>query len=67
MFGKAQISIDGTSRGTIDFYSASTMWLSRQTYSGLSAGTHHVVIAVLAAKNPASSGTSVVVDTITLR
>ena len=66
-FGKAQITIDGTSHGRIDFYSASTTWLSRQTYSGLGAGTHHVVITVLGIKNPASSGTSIVFDAVTLR
>lgn len=66
-FGKAQISIDGTSHGTIDTYSSATKWLSRQTYSGLGAGAHHVVITVLGTKNPASSGTSFVFDGVTLR
>jgi hypothetical protein len=66
-FGKAQISIDGTSHGTIDFYAASTTWLSRQTYSGLGAGAHHVVVTVLSTKNPASSGSTVPIDAVTCR
>ena len=66
-FGKALVTIDGTSHGTMDTYSATTKWLSRQTYSGLGAGTHHVVVTVLSTKNPASTGTSVVFDAVTLR
>ena len=66
-FGKAQVTIDGTSYGTVDTYSATTKWLSRQRYSSLGTGTHRVVVTVLSTKNPASTGTDFVLDAVTLR
>jgi hypothetical protein len=66
-FGKAQVTVDGVNKGTIDCYAPTTRWLSRQTFSGLGTGTHHVVITVLGTKNAASTGTAVVFDAITLR
>jgi CSLREA domain-containing protein len=66
-FGKAQVTIDGTSHGTVETYSATTKWLARQTYSGLGTGTHRVVVTVLTTKNPASTGTNFVFDGVTLR
>ncbi|HEY0520525.1 MAG TPA: hypothetical protein VGC84_13605, partial [Ilumatobacteraceae bacterium] len=66
-FGKARVTVDGTSVGTIDCYAATPRWLSRQTFTGLTAGAHHVEITVLGIKNPLSTGQSVVFDAITLR
>jgi bacillopeptidase F len=66
-FGKARVTVDGVNKGTVDCYSPTERWLSRQTYGGLGAGQHHVVIDVLGTKNAASSGTTVVFDGITLR
>jgi hypothetical protein len=66
-FGKARVTVDGTVRGVVDFYSASTRWLSRQTFAGLGAGPHHVEVTVLTTRNPASTGNTVVFDAVTLR
>ncbi len=44
--GKASVSIDGTSFGTINNYSASTRYKVGRTFSGLSSGTHTITIRV---------------------
>jgi CSLREA domain-containing protein len=66
-FGKAKVTVDGVSHGTVDFYAPTQRWLSRQTFDGLGPGTHHVQITVLGSHNPASTGSDVVFDAITLR
>lgn len=66
-FGKAKLTIDGVSHGTVDFYAPTQRWLSRQTFDNLGPGTHHVQITVLGTRNPASAGTDVVFDASTLR
>jgi len=65
-FGKARVTVDGTSVGWIDCYAATTRWQSRQTFTGLTSGAHHVEIIVSATRNPMSTGENVVFDAITL-
>lgn len=60
--GKTSVIIDGTKRFTVDLYSSSAVWKYQQTFSKLGSGAHTLVLNVLADKNPASSGTNVVVD-----
>ena len=59
--GKASVTIDGTSHGTVDLYSASPGTLNK-VYSGLSSRAHSIVIKVLLTKNAASSGFNVRLD-----
>ena len=61
-FGKASVTIDGVSMGTVDLYKAAQAWQSAVTYGGLSAGAHTLVIQVLGQKSAASNGTKVAVD-----
>ena len=59
--GKASVSIDGKSKGTVDLYSASATTLTK-VYSALSNKAHTVVITVLHTRNTSSSGFSVRLD-----
>jgi hypothetical protein len=59
--GKASVTIDGASKGTIDLYAPSPGSLST-TFDGLTSSSHTVVIKVLGQKRAASTGTSVTVD-----
>jgi len=61
-YGKASIYIDGVLVRTVDFYRASQEWQYQVTISGLAYGNHIVVIKVLGQKDPASSGTGIVID-----
>jgi len=62
-YGKAEVLIDGRSRGVVDLY-ASKLQVQGSVFSlsGLVDGVHTVVVRVLGTKNAASSGTAVVVD-----
>jgi hypothetical protein len=61
-YGKADIYVDGVLKQTVDLYSASQQWQYKVTISDLMYGTHIVLIKVLGAKNPASTGTGIVSD-----
>ena len=61
-YGKAAVTIDGTSAGTVDLYRASMLWQASIVFDGLAPGNHTVVIKVLGVKAAASTGTKVVVD-----
>ncbi len=50
----ASVSIDGVNRATIDLYSASAQWQVAQSYTGLSPGSHTIVVTVLGTKDKAS-------------
>jgi hypothetical protein len=58
----ASVTIDGVAKGTVDLYSATVKWQVAKTYSGLSSGTHTIVVTVLGTKNASSTGTLIVVD-----
>ena len=59
--GRANVTIDGNNRGTVDLYASSPGSVSN-VYSGLSNARHTVVIKVLGTKRAASTGTSVTLD-----
>ena len=59
--GIASVTIDGTSKGTVDLYAASPGTAST-VFSGLRSARHTVVIKVLGTKRAASTGTSVTLD-----
>ncbi|MCW2637024.1 MAG: hypothetical protein JWQ99_3391 [Blastococcus sp.] len=65
-FGKAEIIIDGTSRGTIDLYAATAQWGVKLSYP-LASGTHTITLKALGTKNPKATGTQVPLDAITTR
>jgi hypothetical protein len=61
--GMASVIIDGISVGTVDLYAPTVNWQVVETYAGLSPRrTHTIVVKVLGTKNPASTGTAIVVD-----
>jgi bacillopeptidase F len=60
--GMASVSIDGAGRGTVDLFAATMHWQLVESYSGLSPGSHTILVTVLHTKNPSSTGTHVVVD-----
>ena len=59
--GKADITIDGVSKGTLDLYSPKVVWQSRTDFK-LDPGRHLAVITVLPGKNPKSSDRFVDLD-----
>jgi hypothetical protein len=59
---KASESIDGTVVGTVDLYASTVNWQVAESFGGLAAGTHTIVVTVLGIKDKASTGTQVVVD-----
>ena len=61
-YGKAAVTIDGISKGTVDLYRSSATWQATIAYGGLAPGQHTIVIKVLASKNSSSTGVEVVVD-----
>jgi predicted outer membrane repeat protein len=61
--GKAQVTIDGVSRGTFDLYSPTVQWqFVPKTFSGLANKAHTLVVKVLGTKNAKSKGVNVAVD-----
>jgi hypothetical protein len=61
-YGEAEVYIDGADRGSVDLYSATPRWQVLESFSGLSSGSHTIVVKVLGTKDPASTGTKVLVD-----
>jgi hypothetical protein len=61
-YGRANVTIDGVSRGTVDLYRSSTTWQAKVSYTGLVTGQHTMVIKVLGTRNSASTGPDVPVD-----
>jgi bacillopeptidase F len=66
-YGRAEVFIDGTSKGQVDLYNATQVWQHQQSYTGLTAGSHTITIKVLGQKSTASSGFGVVVDAFAVR
>jgi len=60
--GIANISIDGVSHGTLDEYCPTNIFQGSVTFSGLSAGSHTLTVAVSGSKNSASTGTYLTTD-----
>ncbi len=62
MCGQAKITVDGVDVATVDLYSAAWQVQQSEQITGLMAGNHTVTITILSTKNPASSGTLVIMD-----
>jgi hypothetical protein len=65
--GRADVSIDGARKATLDLYSAITQWQSSTVFRNLGRGRHLAVITVLPDKNPKSSGRWIDVDAFEVR
>ena len=64
-YGKAQVTLDGKSLGTVDLYSATTLWQQKVWGTGtLKSGSHTVTIAWTGLKRAAAKGTNIDVDAI---
>ncbi len=61
-YGRAEVWIDGVSKGGYDLYQASQQWRVVIPFTSLGAGAHTLEIHVLGTKNTASKGLGVVVD-----
>ena len=60
--GKALVTIDGVSHGTIDLYSPAIHWQSKARFCCLSAGRHTAVIRALGTNRPGSTGQFIDLD-----
>jgi bacillopeptidase F len=63
--GKAQVTVDGANKGSIDLYAPAAAWQVPHVFNGLGPGSHSLVIMALGTKNPLSTGTQVSVDFVT--
>jgi hypothetical protein len=66
-YGKAAVTIDGLSKGTVDLYRSSMTWQAAIAYGGLAPGQHTIQIKVLASKHSSANGVEVVVDGFVVR
>ena len=65
VYGMADVTLDGQRLGTIDLYSAETVFQQKVWGSGqLEPGLHTVTIAWTGEKNPVSTGTNINVDEV---
>lgn len=62
MMGKATVYIDGVSKGTVDNYSASTVYGVKRTYGGLTNAVHTIRIVATGTHRSGATGNRVVVD-----
>jgi hypothetical protein len=60
--GKATVTVDGSLVETVDLYSPTVDWQVAEPITGLTSGSHTILITVLGTKDAASAGKSVVVD-----
>ena len=60
--GLAEITIDESSRGTIDLYNPEVNWQASTTFSGLGSGRHLAVLRVLNQRHPSATDSIVDVD-----
>jgi hypothetical protein len=65
--GRAEICVDGVRCRTIDNYSSSTRYGVRRSIAGLSDKVHVLTIRVLGTRDPASRGTTIIVDRFIVR
>jgi hypothetical protein len=59
--GRANVTIDGVNKGTVDLYSAAPSSATK-VYSGLATKAHTIVIKALGTKNASSTGADVALD-----
>jgi hypothetical protein len=62
--GMALVTIDGTTRATVDLYAPHIVWQARTVFGGLNPGPHHAEIQVLGRHNSASIGDFVDIDAL---
>lgn len=62
--GKAEVFLDGVSRGVVDLYSPAVEWRQKLEYGGLAEGEHTIEVRVLGEKVAASGDTFVDVDAL---
>jgi hypothetical protein len=60
--GKATVTVDGSVVETVDLYSPTVAWQVAEAITGLTSGSHTIIITVLGTKDAVSAGTQVVVD-----
>ncbi|MBI1802790.1 MAG: SBBP repeat-containing protein [Chloroflexi bacterium] len=60
--GKAQVTIDGVNKGTLDLYSPTVQWNVQQSFGGLTNASHTLVVKVAGTKNPGSTDFNVALD-----
>lgn len=60
--GKAQVTLDGVNKGTVDLYSAGQVWRATKAFKKLSNTRHTLIIQVLGTRNAKASDTLVGVD-----
>jgi len=60
--GVARVTIDGSSKGTVNQYSPSTVYKATTTWTGLGAGNHTVVVTNNRTKSAASSNSYITHD-----
>jgi len=65
--GRAEVFLDGASRGVVDLYSRATVWQARAVYTGLGRGMHTLEVRVLGEKDPAATDSFVDVDLLLVR
>jgi hypothetical protein len=63
--GIAQVTIDGVAKGSFDGYAAGYQSVTR-TFTGLSSGSHTIVVKVTGSRNASATGTNVAVDGFTV-
>ena len=60
--GKATVTIDGHAKGTFDLYSSTAQAQAHLNFTGLTSGTHTIVVSATGTKNSSSSAAKVAVD-----
>ena len=60
--GHAQVLIDGNAQTDLDEYSPVSLVQQKVSYTGLTYGTHTITIKALGTKDPAATGSYVIVD-----
>jgi hypothetical protein len=64
--GLTEVTIDGSSQGTIDLYSPNIEWQTHTRFCCLAAGKHVAVVRVLGRANPNSTGVYIDLDSFTV-
>jgi hypothetical protein len=65
-YGRARVVIDGKAH-RVDLYRRTRHWRAAISFTGLSRGTHHIMVRPLGSKNRSSSSKNVVVDAFVVR
>lgn len=66
-WGKAEVFIDGASKGVVDLYAVAVRYQTIKSYSGLASGSHTIMVKVLGTKNASSTANTVAVDGFVVR